>query len=317
MISGDGPAAVVQSRTPMQRVTWAWIGAGLDEAFAFCQEIGLGLQVERSRRFREHRACVAELTGALQAGGQAAARDLFDRNRVRAFTAVTEGAELVESLPFIRTVPRYLIRRKLARVLQGPPLPTDESANTNEGRNVLFELTMASKLWGAGLAPELGEPDIRCWLDRRAVYVECKRPFSRQGARQAYTDALGQLAAALPSAPVGARGIIALSITRFVNPGDRVFVHEREAVGKTHLSDEMTRVAQWLMRPTLWPAPPEGTIGLLWHVITPGFDRSQNLLVVAQQLNVEPTTPPGSADERLLQTLFDKLRLTWDSKGQP
>ena len=52
----------------MERVTWEWIAAGLDEAFGFCREIGLGLQVERSRRFREHRACVAELTGALQAG---------------------------------------------------------------------------------------------------------------------------------------------------------------------------------------------------------------------------------------------------------
>jgi hypothetical protein len=299
----------------MQRVTWAWIGAGLDEAFGFCREIGLGLHVERSRRFVEHRTCLAELTAALQAHGQDGARDLFDRDRVRAFTALTEGAELVESLPFIRTVPRYLIRRKLARVLQGPPLPTDENANTTEGRNVLFELTMASKLWRAGLEPQLGEPDIRCWVDGRAVYVECKRPFSRRGARQAYTDALGQLAAALRDAPVGGRGIVALSITRFVNPGDRVFVHEREAIGQAQLSAEMTRAAQWLMRPTLWPAPPEGTIGLLWHVITPGFDRSQNLLVAVQQLNVQPTRPPGSADERLLRALFSKLRVMWDSKG--
>jgi len=70
------------------------------------------------------------------------------------------------------------------------------------------------------------------------------------------------------------------------------------------------------MRPMLWPAPLEGTIGLLWHVITPGFDRSQNLLVTVQQMNVQPTSPPGSADEMLLQTLFSKLRAMWDSKGQ-
>ncbi len=236
-ISAAGPADLARSRTDVEQVTWEWIGAGLDEAFGFWREIGLGLHDERSRRFREHRACVAELIGALQAGGQAAARDLFDRNHARAFTALTEGAELVESLPFIRTVPRYLIRRKLARVLQCPPLLTDESENTNEGRNVLFELTMASKLRGAGLAPELGEPDIRCWLNRRAVYVECKRPFSRRGARQAYTGVLGQFAAALRSAPVGARGIVALSITGFVIPGDRVFVHEKEAIGKAPRKD--------------------------------------------------------------------------------
>jgi len=107
-----------------------------------------------------------------------------------------------------------------------------------------------------------------------------------------------------------------LSIARFVNPGDRVFVHETEAIGKAHLSAAMTSVAQALMRPMLWPAPLEGTIGPLWHVITPGFDRSQNLLVAVQQMNVRPTSPPGSADEMLLQALFSKLRAMWDSKGQ-
>ena len=300
----------------MERVTWEWIGAGLDEALGFCRELGLGPQVERSRRVQEHRACLAELTAALQAGGQDAARDLFDRNRLRAFTAFTEGAELVESLPFIRTVPLNIISPKLAAILQGPLLPTDENSNTNKARNILFELTMASKLWRAGLAPELVEPDIRCQVAGRGVYVACKRPFSARGARQAYTDALGQIETALQTAPSGARGTVALSITRFVNPGDRVFVHETEAIGKAHLSAAMTSVAQALMRPMLWPTPLEGTIGLLWHVITPGFDRSQNLLVAVQQMNVQPTSPPGSADEMLLQALFSKLRAMWDSKGQ-
>jgi hypothetical protein len=299
----------------VERVTWAWIAAGLDEALDFCRELGLGLQVERSRRFQAHRACLAELAVAVQAGGHGAARDLFDRNRVRASTALTEGAEFVDSLPFIRTVPRYIIRRKLTSILQGPPLPTDEDPNTNQARNVLFELTMASKLWRAGLAPELGEPDIRCWMNGRALYLECKRPFSRRGARQAYTDALGQLATGLRGAPVGARGAVALSITRFVNPGDRIFVYEREAIGRAHLSEEMTRVAEWLMRPTLWPAAPERTIGLVWHAITPGFDRRQNLLVAVQHLTVQPTSAPESADEVLLQALFSKLRVMWDSKG--
>ncbi len=308
------PSAMVPPRMTVEPVTWERIGAGLEEAFTFCRELDLGLDVERGRRFQEHRACLAELTAALQAGGQEAARELYDRDRVRAFTAWTEGAELVDSLPFIRTVPPDLTRRKLARILRGPTRPPDENPNANEGCDMLFELTMASKLWRAGLKPELGEPDMRCRVNGRFLYVKCKRPFSRPGARQAYTDALAQLTGALRRAPAGARGIVALSITRFVNPGDRLFVHEREAVGKTHLSDEMTRVAQWLMRPQGWPAPPEGIMGRLWHVITPGFDRSLNLFVVVQQLNVEPTSPPGSADEMLLQRVFSKLRAMWDSR---
>jgi hypothetical protein len=175
---------------------------------------------------------------------------------------------------------------------------------------------MATKLWRAGLAPEIGEPDIQCRVAGRVVYIECKRPFSARGARQAYTDALGQITAALVGASEGARGIVALSITRFVNPGDRVFVHDTEAIGKAQLSAAMVRVAQELMSPTLWPAPPEGTIGLLWHVITPGFVRDRNLLIAVQHLNVQTTSPLGSADEMLLQALFSRLRTMWASKEQ-
>jgi hypothetical protein len=275
----------------VERVTGEWIGAGLDEALDFCRELGLGRQVDRSRRFQEHRACLAELTEALQVGGQDAARDLFESNRLRALTAFTEGwSELVESLPFIRTVPRDIIGRKLAAMLQGPPLPTDEDPNTNQGRKIVFELTMASKLWRAVLAPELVEPDIRCQVDGRAVYVACKRPFSEKSARQAYADALGQIADVLKEAPKS-RGVVALSLTRLINPGDRVLKHENEEIGKRYLSSEMGPLAQEMISTTDWPPPPTGTMGILWHVITAGFDRSQALSVAAQQLNVQPTGP--------------------------
>jgi hypothetical protein len=196
----------------VERVTWDWIINGLDDALDFCRSLGLVRQVETSR-FQEHRACLAELAAALTTGGQEAARSVFDGNRLRALAALTEGAELAEILPFAQSAPPGTVKRKLAEVLRGPTLPTDEDPNTNQARNILFELNLASKLWRAGLGPELGEhPDVRCWVDGRALYVHCKRPFSAKGARQAYTDALGQIARDLGSAPEGARGIVALSL---------------------------------------------------------------------------------------------------------
>ncbi len=68
---------------------------------------------------------------------------------------------------------------------------------------------------------------------------------------------------------------------------------------------------------TTWRPPGPETIGLLWHAIMPGFDRSQSLLVVVQHLNVQPTSAPTSPDELLLQALFGKLRAMWDAKGPP
>ncbi len=74
------------------------------------------------------------------------------------------SASTSEILPFAKTVPAETIERKLVDVLQGPVLSTDEGKNTNRGRNVLFELNLASTLWRADLIPERGEhPDVRCW----------------------------------------------------------------------------------------------------------------------------------------------------------
>jgi hypothetical protein len=298
----------------MERVTWDWILAGLDEALGFCRELGLDRHVESSR-FQEHRACLAELVGALKSGGQDAARDYFDANRLTSFTALTEGAELVESLPFARTVPRDLILRKLTDVLKGPVLPTDENTNTNQARNILFELTVATKLWHAGLSPELDEhPDVRCSIDGRAIHIECKRPFSRLDARGAYIKALEQIATGLRGAPLGSIGIVALSITRLINPGNLVFKHENEALGKQGLAEAMDRLARAMT--ITWPHPPPETIGLLWHVITPGFDRSRALLVMVQQMNVQPSSPPESPNELLLKAVFGSLRRMWDNKSQ-
>ena len=98
-----------------------------------------------------------------------------------------------------------------------------------------------------------------------------------------------------------------------INTGDRVFTHENEAIGKERLSPKMADLAQAMT--ITWPPPPEETIGLLWHVIVPGFDRSHALLVMVQHLNVQPTSAVGSADELLLRGAFDNLRRMWDARG--
>ena len=297
----------------MDRVSWNWILNGLDEALEFCRRLRLGERFEGGR-FGKYRVWVAELVSALKTGGQEGARAAFNDHPARSSTALTESFELADILPFARSLAPEIIKRRLMKILLGPARPADETTNTNEARNILFELTMASKLWRAGLVPELVEPDIRCQVGGRAVYVACERPFSEKSARQAYTDALGQIADVLKEAPAEARGVVALSLTRLFNPGDRFLKHENEEVGKRYLSSEMGRLAQEMISTTDWPPPPAGTMGILWHVITAGFDRSQALIVAAQQLNVQPTRP---ADELLLKALFGKLRAMGDSKGQP
>jgi len=292
----------------MDRVSWNWILNGLDEALMFCRGLDLGHHVEGSR-FEEHRAWVAELIAEIKIGGQEAAGAAFHRDPVRSFTALTEGSELAGILSFAKTVPAGAIKRKLVDVLQGPALPTAEGKNTNLGRNVLFELNLASKLWRAGFSPILGEhPDILCRVNGRDIYIECKRPLSEKGVGPAYRRALFQLSTNLKGANSDARGVVALSLTRLLNPGDLVFMHQTEGAGVEGLGDWLEQTAGRLCAG--WREPRPSTIGILWHVLTPGYVRRERLVVGAEQLNTQPTRPVDSRDYALFQRLFTKLRGT-------
>ncbi len=300
----------------MDRVSWHWTLNGLDEALDFCQGLDLRQRFEDGR-FGEHRVWVAKLVSALKTGGQEGARAAFNEHPARSSTALTEAFELAETLPFARSVAPEIIKRRLVRILRGPALPTDETANTNEPRNILFEVTMASKLWRAGFEPELGErPDVRCWIDGHAVHVECKRPFAGSGSRQAYTEALAQIRTGLTDAPASARGVVALSVTRLLNSGGRIFEFTQHAAREDHLGKLLEHITEEVSAG--WDEPGPETIGLLWHVITPALDtrRAPARLSVMEQLNVQLKSPVGSEDARLFTKLVDGIPRVAEAENQ-
>lgn len=299
----------------MDRVSWNWILNGLDEALEFCRRLRLGERFEGGR-FGKYRVWVAELVSALKTGGQEGARAAFNEHPARSSTALTESFELADILPFARSLAPEIIKRSLMRILLGPARPADETTNTNEARNILFELTMASKLWRAGLVPELVEPDIRCEVDGRAVYVACKRPFAGTGSRQAYTDALAQIRTGLTGPPASARGVVALSVTRLLNSGGRIFEFTAQAAREDRLGKLLEHLTEEVSAG--WDEPGHGTIGLLWHVVTPALDTRRALarLSVMDQLNVQRKSPVGSADALLFTKLVDGIERGADAENR-
>jgi len=131
-------------------VTWAQIADDLDATVAFCDSIGLRDPVERSR-FKVYCERLRDLVGALERGGSEAASEVFNADRVTSGVALGESSELTALLPFLKSQKRDIIRPKLETALIGPVIPTDEDQNSSRGRNTLFELDLASKLWTAGL----------------------------------------------------------------------------------------------------------------------------------------------------------------------
>jgi len=296
----------------MERVTWDSVLLGLDETLSFCRALELGKHVDSSR-FLQHRTVLLRLMGALASGGPEMARAVFAGDPMASFLALTEAVELGGILPFLKACKPETVRRKLLEVLQGPAQVTAEDQNTNQGRNILFEFNVAAKLCDAKLSPQLGDhPDVSCSVDGREIFIECKRPLTLGGAAQAMGRAFRQLENDLKEAPAGARGAVAFSVSRLLNPGNQILSYTDEIAGKEALSRRIGEVSSFLGSRGLTPGP--GIVGILWLVITPAVDRRTGVLTCTQFMNVEPICELGSTDERLFARLYEGLRFMWDEK---
>jgi hypothetical protein len=125
-------------------------------------------------------------------------------------------------LAFHRHPPQQL-RERLTRALSGPALPEAETTISRDGRNVMFELALGAEWALCGADVELLEPDLLLKMPSRGYFTACKRPEHEHGIRAAVRSAASQLRSALASAPDDTFGIVAVCISRVLNPGNAYF----------------------------------------------------------------------------------------------
>lgn len=198
----------------------------LEAAFQLCDSLGLDA---RRSRFGEHSRRLDHLiaivndrqlgrpTGSVEA--------ILAKDQIAYLLALTESVEFGDIMGTLTDSDPLGLRAKLEVVLTGPPLPIDEDTSSgNKSRNALFELSLAAHLKRAGYEPELGEhPDLRITVDGGVIGVECKRPFTESGVTRNLTRAEKQIIQKLKDPaklPPGARGIVAISLSKTINPGD-------------------------------------------------------------------------------------------------
>ncbi|MGH7771599.1 MAG: hypothetical protein ACREQA_05125, partial [Candidatus Binatia bacterium] len=125
----------------------------LEAVLTFCENLELGDQVKKSR-FKEYRTLIKKLCSIIDSYSfdslpAEIKKELSDRN-LEYVLSLTESVELVETMDYLKTCDEEIAREKLTKILGGPLLPKDEDGNSNEARNTLFEVNLASKLWSAG-----------------------------------------------------------------------------------------------------------------------------------------------------------------------
>jgi hypothetical protein len=87
----------------------------------------------------------------------------------------------------------------------------------------MFELALGAEWTISGKKVELQEPDLLLRTPPRNYFVACKRPEHEHGIRAAVKDAARQLTEVLSNAPSDYFGLIAISLGRILNRGDKFF----------------------------------------------------------------------------------------------
>ncbi len=141
--------------------------------------------------------------------------------------------------------------------------------------------------------------------DRR-LFIQCKRPFSRRKIDTNIQRACKQLSIDMNSAnDTRNRGVVAISMTRAINP-ETMFLQVRTEANLTPaLSSQMQELAaHYVSRFIRGPR----IIGIVFHVTTAAFMDDMNEYRTAQLLAMCPSAEASEADRVLLRHAFLRRR---------
>ncbi|MGI0015069.1 MAG: hypothetical protein ACREBU_16755, partial [Nitrososphaera sp.] len=144
--------------------------------------------------------------------------------------------------------------------------------------------------------------DIELAVTGKQLLIECKRPFREKRIKTRMKEARKQIDGWVKDRP-SSRGVIAVSVTKVLNPGDKILPYHDVSSAKATLSRLLEQVANRNKKSL--QSLGKNIIGVLFHVITPSIDEKQYSL--GEQFNAHPLAKPGSADESTFQTLGDAL----------
>lgn len=190
---------------------------------------------------------------------------------------LTEALEIHDIfMAFKDENPTPVLREKVARAFSGPLRPADETSANADGRNVMFELSVAAELRLRGLPIQIGEPDILLDI-APGFFVECKRPFKESSICPNIRSAANQLGENLKN-DEGTFGMIAVSASRLLNAGDKLFVAPSEDIGTERLGDMLETLGRESQRHWRTMERNPRICAVLFHVSTPAIFQNRDII---------------------------------------
>ncbi len=245
----------------------------LDDVFSFARHLGLGGLAE-SGRFAEHRKRIASLVTSMEPDEKGMIAGVSPgqlRSHIDDSIALTETMELCFAVPYLMTQGPERVAEKLKLVLSGPVLLKEERARSNQARNTLFEIHLAAQAARASVTTHLGPlSDILCEFGGRQLFIECKRPHSATKVARRISEAEGQILHHLRLALPQSRGVVAISLSRVLNPASLIFAMTDPAQGQRVFEEKVQAIAEECRK--AWSRLSRKVIGIVFTATAPGFE---------------------------------------------
>ena len=199
---------------------------------------------------------------------------------------------------------------------RGPINASEENANSTKARNFLFEAVVAAKVNNPNkgvLAMLDAESDTGISIDGNKLWVECKRVSTSDNIASNVQKASRQLEEILKEkVGSGHRGIVALDVSKIINPQDQLFVSNND-------SDLLESVEQMMDKfikeySSIWQRiymrRNRKIIGTIIRFAFMSSSEARNILVHTSQWGVNPRLAISTSDENIQRFLATSLKGT-------
>jgi hypothetical protein len=200
---------------------------------------------------------------------------------------------------------------RLQKFIAGPFAATQERVekSSNTPRDIGFELLMGASFASAGFAVDFDpDGDLSYSYNGSPNFVECKRPSSEKKVLKNISKAFSQLEGRYKrSGGADARGIVAISITKFLNPEQRLLVVKT----KEELRDKIDGVVERFIRANEhhWQSGfGEKTLGVLASFQASAVVEGENhLLTNCHYIGANNTVAGGPSARELFVEMMQKF----------
>ncbi|MFZ5805603.1 MAG: hypothetical protein ACOY3I_00130 [Verrucomicrobiota bacterium] len=222
--------------------------------------------------------------------------------------ALYEINEIIKIHKNLKDFPSSLeILKKYKNIRKGPFQALDESSNSNDGRNLTFELFLISCFVKAGFEMNLNSLSDICFLFRdHEIFIECKRPQTFDSVEENIENACDQLSKRCLSK--NSLGILALSIGKCFNQGRKLLNASDNAKLEQSLFSHLERFVKEHRTSSIIQKSSSQIIGLLGFLGTSGMVSSDNDTPTSLMgIAIGPTIHANSHSKHLLVSIVTEL----------